>query len=118
MMKTSSAKNKGRKLQQEIRDLILEHFIELEPDDVRSTSMGASGEDLLLSPAARKNIPFSIECKNQEKISIWESIKQSEENAGDHKPLLIFRRNRSKTYAVMEVGILIDLLKELHDLKK
>lgn len=65
-MKPSSAKAKGRKLQQQVRDLILETFSDLEPDDVRSTSMGAGGEDVLLSPLARRKFPFSVECKNQQ----------------------------------------------------
>jgi hypothetical protein len=69
-MKTRSAKNKGKRLQNDVRDLILETFKELEPDDVRSTTMGDSGEDVLLSPAARKLFPFSVECKNQEKLNI------------------------------------------------
>ena len=69
-MKTRSAKNKGKRLQNDVRDLILETFTELEPDDVRSTTMGDSGEDILLSPAARKLFPFSVECKNQEKLNI------------------------------------------------
>ena len=72
-MKTRSAKNKGKRLQNKVRDLILEKFQTLEPDEVRSTTMGDSGEDVLLSPAARKKFPFSVECKNQEKINIWES---------------------------------------------
>ena len=54
-MKTRSAKQKGRRLQQNVRDLLLEALSEyLEEDDIRSTSMGAPGEDLLLSPLARK----------------------------------------------------------------
>ena len=84
-MKTSSAKAKGRRLQQKVRDLLLETFTELEPDDIRSTSMGVSGEDLQLSPAARKLIPFAIECKNQEKLNVWDSLKQAEENSGDRR---------------------------------
>jgi len=71
MAKTiQSRKSKGRRLQQFVRDMILENFDHLEPDDVRSTSMGAGGEDVLLSPAARKVFPFSVECKNVEKISL------------------------------------------------
>ena len=49
-MKTRSAKNKGKRLQNKVRDLILEKFTQLEEDDVRSTTMGDSGEDVLLSP--------------------------------------------------------------------
>ncbi len=111
-MKTSSAKAKGRRLQQKIRDLLLETFTELEPDDIRSTSMGVSGEDLQLSPAARKLIPFAIECKNQEKLNIWDSLKQAEENSGDYDPVLIFKRNRSKTYAVINIEKFIELINE------
>ena len=62
-MKPRSAKNKGKRLQNDVRDLILEKFDTLEPDDVRSITMGDSGEDILLSPAARKLFPFSVECK-------------------------------------------------------
>ena len=111
-MKTSSAKAKGRRLQQKVRDLLLETFTELEPDDIRSTSMGVSGEDLQLSPAARKLIPFAIECKNQEKLNVWDSLKQAEENSGDYSPVLIFKRNRSKTYAVVNIDKFIELINE------
>ena len=47
-MKPRSAKNKGKRLQNKVRDLILEKFNTLEPDDVRSITMGDSGEDILL----------------------------------------------------------------------
>jgi hypothetical protein len=112
-MKPRSAKNKGKRLQNTIRDLILEKFdSKLEPDDVRSITMGDSGEDILLSPAARRLFPFSVECKNQEKLNIWSALEQAEENSGDHSPLVIFKRNRSKTYAVLEFEELLQLLDE------
>ena len=67
-MKTRSAKNKGKRLQNSVRDILLETFTQLEEDDIKSTTMGESGEDIQLSPAARKLIPYAIECKNQEKM--------------------------------------------------
>ena len=67
-MKSRSAKNKGKRLQNTVRDVLLETFNTLEPDDIKSAVMGDSGEDIQLSPAARKLIPYSIECKNQEKL--------------------------------------------------
>ena len=101
-MNTASRKAKGRRLQNKIRDLLIEHFSEeLEDDDIRCAIMGESGEDLKLSPAARKLIPYSIECKNQEKLNIWDSLEQAEENSKGYTPILIFKRNRSKTYAVV-----------------
>jgi len=111
-MKPRSAKNKGKRLQNKVRDLILEKFNQLEPDDVRSVTMGDSGEDILLSPAARKLFPFSTECKNQEKLNIWSSLEQAETNAGDYDPVLIFKRNRSKTYAVVNIDKFIELINE------
>ena len=111
-MKTRSAKNKGKRLQNKVRDLILEKFTQLEEDDVRSTTMGDSGEDVLLSPAARKLFPFSVECKNQEKLNIWSSLQQAEDNAGEHIPLVVFKRNRSKTYVAMNIDYLMELLND------
>lgn len=69
-MKTRSAKAKGRRLQDSVRKLLLENFPQLEDDDIKTAIMGESGEDIHLSPAARKLIPYSIECKNQEALSI------------------------------------------------
>ena len=111
-MKTRSAKSKGRRLQNQVKELLLEAFTELEPDDIRTAIMGETGEDIKLSPAARREIPFSYECKNQEKINIWESLNQAEENSGDYPPVLIFKRNRSKTYAVLEIDDFIDIINE------
>ena len=111
-MKSRSAKNKGKRLQNNFRDLLLEAFQELEPDDIRSAIMGESGEDIKLSPAARKLIPYSFECKNREKLNIWDSLKQAEENSGDYSPVLIFKRNRSKTYAVINIEKFIELINE------
>lgn len=108
-MRTASCKAKGRRLQQYIRDKILEYFPNLTTDDVRSTSMGAGGEDVLFSPTARSSFPYSIEAKNTEKIAIWQAIEQAERNAGKHNPLVVFSRNRSKTYAVIEFDHLVEL---------
>ena len=111
-MKSRSAKAKGRRLQQKVRDLLLEKFSEeLEPDDIRSAVMGDSGEDIQLSPAARKLIPYSIECKNQEKLNIWSALEQAEDNSKESTPVLIFKRNRSKTYAVIEFKEFVELIK-------
>ena len=67
-----SAKAKGRALQNKIRDVLLEHFSEeLEPDDIRSQVMGMSGEDIVLSPAARKLIPYSFPIKVFELIVLF-----------------------------------------------
>ena len=110
-MKSRSAKNKGKRLQNSVRDLLLETFNQLEPDDIRSAIMGESGEDIKLSPAARKLIPYSFECKNQEKLNIWSALEQAESNGEKGTPVLVFKRNRSKTYAVIEFKEFVNLIK-------
>ena len=112
-MKPSSAKNKGRILQKWVRDLILESWDDLEEDDVRSTSMGAGGEDVQLSPAARRHFPFAVECKNVEKLNVWNAYEQAEANSGKHEPLLVMKKNRKKPLVVLDAEAFMDLLKRL-----
>jgi len=111
-MKPSSAKQKGRNFQKQIRDLIIANF-PLMPDDVRSTSMGASGVDILLSPAARKFMPFDIECKNVERTSIWQCWEQTISNSNQYKPLLFMKRNNQEPLAVLRAHDLFELLKKV-----
>lgn len=111
-MKASSSKAKGRRLQDFIRDKLREMFTGLEDDDIKVAIMGESGEDIKLSPAARKVIPYSFECKNQERLNIWSSLDQAEENCNGRTPLLVFKRNHSKTYVAIEVDSFLTLIKE------
>ena len=59
-MKTpSSAKAKGRRFQQWVRDQLIEQ-LNVHPEDVESRSMGAGGEDLIMARAAREKFPVFI----------------------------------------------------------
>lgn len=109
-MKPQSAKAKGRRLQKDVRDQLLSNAPTLEPDDIRSTSMGAGGEDLLLSPAARRKYPFSFECKNTERLNIWDAIGQAEANAGQHVPAVVFKRNKSQIYVALPFSAFLNLV--------
>ena len=48
-MKAQSAKAKGRRLQQWVRDQLIEQ-LDVHPEDIESRSMGAGGEDLDYGP--------------------------------------------------------------------
>jgi hypothetical protein len=117
-MKTSSAKAKGRKLQ----NLLVKKLIDMlgiDPEDVESRPMGSQGEDIIISKNARKDFPFSPECKNQEKINIWDSFAQAEANTPPNvEPLLVFTRNRKPVYAMLELDTLLTLLAEFNEAKK
>lgn len=110
-VKTSSAKGKGRRLQQRIVRDILAAFPHLTPDDVTSRSMGASGVDVLLSPAAQAVFPFAVESKNCERIALWQAQRQAEANAtATLAPLLVVARNRTEPLAVLPWNDLVALL--------
>lgn len=113
-LKPSSAKAKGRVLQQAVRDLLRAKF-NLEDDDVRSISMGAQGEDILLSPAARRRIPLSIECKSREKIAVYGFYEQAKENAGGYEPCVIVKQNRDKPLVIVDCVYFFDLLRRATD---
>ena len=78
-IKTSYPKAKGRRLQQWVRARILAAFPKLH-NDVRSTSLGASGEDILLSKAARNVFPYSFECKSLAKVAAYKHLDQAVKN--------------------------------------
>ena len=102
-MKPASAKQKGRLLQQFVRDLLLHTHPSLEPDDVKSTGMGQGGEDVQLSPAARKLVPFSIECKSYASIAAMNWYDQACANAPKGtEPVLVMKANRRHPVVVVD----------------
>ena len=115
MPSAKSVKAKGRRLQNLVRDLLRSAFSFLHEDDIKSQTMGMGGEDVVLSPEARKHIPYSFECKNVERLNLWEAIKQCESNCEDRTPVVVIKRNRSKTYAVLPIESFIEFIKEVDD---
>ena len=107
-VKTQSAKAKGRRFQQWVRDQLIEK-LDVHPEDVESRSMGAGGEDLIMARAARESFPYSVECKNQEKINIWESYKQAEENSKDYEPIVVLKRNNHKPLVLVDAEYFVKL---------
>lgn len=110
-MKPSSCKAKGRTFQQFVCKQILKVFPQLEPDDVQSRSMGAGGEDIMLSPAARKALPCSFECKNVEKLNVWAAFDQTKANAKKYHPVLVMKKNRHSPLVVIDLDYFLDLVK-------
>ena len=85
---------------------------DLEADDVFSRSMGASGEDVMLSPRARVLFPYSVECKNVEKLNIWQAYKQASDNSGGYEPCVFFKRNHHKPLVVVDAEHFIGVISE------
>lgn len=109
-----SRKSKGRRFQQQVIKMLID-ALEIDPADIENRSMGCNGEDVILSNAARKKFPFSIECKNTEKLNIWSALEQATANSVEYPPIVLFRRNRSKAYACLELETLLDLMREINE---
>ena len=107
-MKTQSAKAKGRRLQQWFRNLLIEK-LEIHPEDIESRSMGASGEDLIMARAAREKFDYSIECKNVEKLNVWEAYEQAKSNSGDYEPIVIMKKNGKTPLVVIDAEYFVQL---------
>jgi len=108
---TSSAKAKGRKLQQLVRDKLIALLTPrgIVEDDVKSTGMGQGGEDVQLSPAARKYMPVSIECKRYSKFAIYGLYEQAEKASGSYEPLLVIQGDRKKPLAIVSLDYYLSL---------
>jgi hypothetical protein len=110
-MKTSSAKAKGRRCAQAVKELMLRFCSALEQDDIAVTSSGETGADLKLSPRAQSYYPFVPECKNTERMTIWADLDQAEAHTGKGTPVLFFKRNRSKIYIALEAEAFFELVR-------
>jgi hypothetical protein len=77
--------------------------------------MGAGGEDIQLSPHARKWVPYQIECKSKGKSAVHTMYEQAASH-GKHEPLLLIKQNRKKPLAVVDADHFFQLLKQLGEI--
>jgi hypothetical protein len=106
----ASKKQRGRRLQQWVVGRLIS-LLKVHEEDVESRSMGAGGEDIIMARAARKKFPYSIECKNVEKLNVWSAYDQAKENCGKYEPLVVIKRNKRKPLAVVDADYFIKMHK-------
>lgn len=111
-MKPRTAKAKGRRLQNWIRDFIMDTFSGVLRDgDVKPAIMGEGGEDIKLSPAALDVFPYSIEAKNVEKLNVWAAYQQAVDHNAAGEPLLIMKKNNNRPLAVVDAEHFLNLVR-------
>jgi hypothetical protein len=77
--------------------------------------MGASGEDVQLSPAARKLLPIQIECKRvKSAVGIYKWYGQAKSH-GPHEPVVFMRADREIPLVILSANAYLELLKRLND---
>lgn len=106
-----SSKAKGRAAVQQVRELLLEAFPSLGPDDVAVRATSQVGTDVHLSESAKQCFPFAIEVKNVEKFNPWAALAQAEANSTKKglAPVVFFKRARSRMYVALGVEDFLSL---------
>tara|TARA_R110002020_G_scaffold164025_3_gene350370 strand:+ start:773 stop:1126 length:354 start_codon:yes stop_codon:yes gene_type:complete len=105
-MKTKSAKAKGRRLQDWVRNKLIKLidnkvYTHLD-EEITTAIMGEHGADVKISNSVHHLFPFSIECKNQEKYSaIYNAIDQAR-NHSRYPPIVFLKMNRREPLVVLE----------------
>ena len=115
-IKVSSAKAKGRRLQQWCCEQIsrITDTPWGKDEEIASREMGQSGTDVRLSRRLRKLFPFSVECKWQESWSVPAFIRQAKENRYDGTDwLLVLRRSRQRPVAVIDAELFFWLVENV-----
>lgn len=109
-IKVSSAKAKGRDLQY----FVCEQLSEItgcsfnQNDDnslIQSRPMGQHNKDIILRGEVYDKIPFDIECKAQETLSIPKWVEQAKLNTEENRYMMIVFKKKSmgsKPYVVLE----------------
>jgi hypothetical protein len=114
-LKTSSAKAKGRRLQQFVRDVlrIIGKDYGLVDGDIESRGMGQAGVDLILSPAAKKVMDLAVECKNVERLQVVPTFNEHYEKYKNEPSLklLVHGKNRTEPLVTMRFEEFVNLLR-------
>ena len=65
-----------------------------------------------MSRAAREKFNYSIECKNVEKLNIWDAYDQAKANCGNYEPIVVMKKNGKQPLVVIDAKSFIELNKE------
>lgn len=115
-MRPQSAKAKGRRAQQLVRDAlrIVGAEFRLADGDFESTSMGAPGVDVKFSPAAERAFgAWATEVKNVEKLDVHKVFSEHAAKYPGKLPVLIHTKNRADVLVTMKFELWLSLLREV-----
>lgn len=111
-MKTSSAKQKGKRLVVKTKEMLLEMAPDLVSDDIMVPASSSPGDDLKLSPAAQKVYPLVFEMKNTEKINVWAAYAQACTHVkDDRKPVVVYAKNNTEPMITLKLAHFLWLIR-------
>lgn len=109
-MKVQSAKAKGKRLENLVRDRLLQAF-SLDSSDIRIAIGSENGADIKLSPKAKTIFPFSIECKARSKMdTLYKFYAQASTHEPKLIPLLVLKADYKNPLVVLDLDYFITLI--------
>ena len=75
--------------------------------------VGVPGDDIQLSSAAKCRIPYAFECKNQERVNIWEAVDQAKrrKKADDGtEAVVVIKKNGQEPHVLMPLRAFLKLI--------
>ena len=98
----TSAKRKGRALEALVVQKLKEKFPEV-ADGISQVAASCSGNDIVLSPAAQRVFPFSVECKRRAAIAlIYDALAQAA-SQNDRTPIAVVQADRKRPLVVIDL---------------
>jgi len=110
---TKSAKAKARNLQRWVAGKVsaLLNIPWGKDCDIEPRPMGQSGVDLILHGKAKKNFPWSVECKRCEKWAIPTWVRQAKKNEIEGTSwLLVCKRSMEKPIVILDAEAFFEIL--------
>ena len=112
-MKTSSSKNKGRRLQQTVAKALAELY-NIEEGNFVSRPMGSPGKDIIISPQVKSISKLykdmAIECKNVENINLRKVYEEHSEMYKNDFPVVVHKKNKKQELVVISLKDFLWLL--------
>jgi hypothetical protein len=119
-IKTSSAKAKGRDLQQwvcrAIADMIqIPYNQQNDQCEIHSREMGQAGIDIILRGEAIRKFPYSVECKNSEGINVKEALHQAQTNCYPNTSAIVVHKQKGlkEPIVIMEWSVFEALFRQI-----
>ena len=112
-MGLKALKEKGSRLERKFAALIRHYGL-----DPNAKRMVLSGADWAFKTDIYSKLPFSFECKNQERMAFWEWWEQAKASSSGLKPAVLVHSAKFRPIMVsMEAETFLNLLKEIKDLE-
>ena len=105
-MKPASARAKGKRLEYDVAALLRSK--DLDKDAKRMPLSGAFSH---MPGDIYTRLPYHFECKNQERIQLWDWWEQAKGQALRVPPVLVISGNYRPVVAVVDIDLLLNLLK-------